>query len=170
MSLPSRTAQILKYCNGVFRDGGAVSCAVLVVPCIGAVVFTSWCVIVGGHPGVVRGMVDRAVLTHPLFTGVSVAHLASLVEELARSWSAAVEGRRFRERGGARQRALGTGARYRLVFVDRLVATLIHLRHDLPHAVLAVLFDVDRSTVTRVVGEVRELLAERGCAVVGIAR
>ncbi|GGV59369.1 transposase [Streptomyces spectabilis] len=51
------------------------------------------------------------------------------------------------------------------MFVDRLVATLIHLRHDLPHAVLAVLFGVDRSTVTRGLGEVRGLLARRGCAV-----
>lgn len=68
-------------------------------------------------------------------------------------------------RGGARKRAQGAGARYRLVFVDRLVVTLIHLRHDLPHAVLGVLFCVDRSTVTRGIGEVRRLLAERGFAV-----
>ncbi|MYW45674.1 hypothetical protein GT346_20685, partial [Streptomyces sp. SID161] len=44
-------------------------------------------------------------------------------------------------------------------------ATLIHLRHDLPHSVLGLLFGVDRSTVTRAIGEVRTLLAERGCAV-----
>ncbi|MFH8393951.1 transposase family protein [Streptomyces sp. NPDC018036] len=49
--------------------------------------------------------------------------------------------------------------------MDRLVATLIHLRHDLPHAVLALLYEVDRSTVTRAVGEVRRLLAVRGFAV-----
>ncbi len=36
-----------------------------------------------------------------------------------------------------RKRAAGVGARHRLVFVDRLVATLIHLRHDPPHAVEA---------------------------------
>lgn len=118
-----------------------------------------------GHPLVVTGMVDRAVLAHPLFTGISTGHLVSLVEELARPWTVAAEGRRVRVRGGVRKRAPGAGARYRLVFVDRLVVTLIHLRHDLPHAVLGVLFGVDRSTVTRAVGEVRELLAERGFAV-----
>jgi DDE superfamily endonuclease/Helix-turn-helix of DDE superfamily endonuclease len=59
----------------------------------------------------------------------------------------------------------GAGARYQLVFVDRLVATLIHLRHDLPHSVLGLLFGVDRSTITRAIGEIRILLAERGCAV-----
>nr|BAE46927.1 transposase [Streptomyces sp. TP-A0584] len=110
-------------------------------------------------------MVDRAVLAHPVFTGVSMAHLASLVEELARPWAAAVEGWRFQQRGGVRRRAQGAGARYQLVFVDRLVVTLIHLRHDLPHTVLGVLFGVDRSTVTRAVGEIRRLLAERGFAV-----
>jgi hypothetical protein len=110
-------------------------------------------------------MVERSVLAHPLFTGISTGHLASLIEELARPWVVAAEGRRVRVRGGVRKRAPGAGARYRLVFVDRLVVTLIHLRHDLPHAVLGVLFGVDRSTVTRAVGEVRRLLAERGFAV-----
>ncbi|GGN64145.1 hypothetical protein GCM10011579_033260 [Streptomyces albiflavescens] len=38
-----------------------------------------------GHALVLRGMVDRSVLAHPLFMGVSTAHLASLVEELAGS-------------------------------------------------------------------------------------
>ncbi|SCF61086.1 DDE superfamily endonuclease [Streptomyces sp. DconLS] len=60
----------------------------------------------------------------------------------------------------------GRGCRcHQLAFVDRLVATLIHLRHDLPYSVLGLLFGVDRSTVTRAIGEVRTLLAERGCAV-----
>ncbi len=48
---------------------------------------------------------------------------------------------------------------------DRLVATLIHLRHDLPHSVLGLLFGVDRSTITRAITEVRALLAEWGCAI-----
>lgn len=76
-----------------------------------------------------------------------------------------LEGRRHAAWGGARKRAAGAGARHQLVFVDRLVATLIHLRHDLPHAVLGLLFGVDRSTITRAIAEVRTLLAERGCAV-----
>ncbi|MFC9289115.1 transposase family protein, partial [Streptomyces sp. NPDC057052] len=110
-------------------------------------------------------MVNRAVLAHRLFTGISRCHLACLVQELAQPWQACVEGRRHAARGGVRKRAAGAGARHQLVFTDRLVATLIHLRHDLPHAVLALLFGVDRSTITRAVGEIRTLLAERGCAV-----
>ncbi|MFD8525582.1 transposase family protein [Streptomyces capillispiralis] len=109
--------------------------------------------------------VNRAVLAHRLFTGISRHHLARLIEELAVPWQAGVEGRRHAARGGGRKRAAGAGARHRLVFVDRLVATLIHLCHDLPHSVLGLLFGVDRSTITRAVQEIRALLAERGCAV-----
>lgn len=121
--------------------------------------------IAGGHALLVGAMADRSVLAHPLFTGISTAHLSSLTVELARPRVIAVEGRRYQARGGARKRATGAGARHQLVFVDRLVLTPIHLRRDLPHAVLAVLFGVDRSTVTRPVGEVRRLLAQRGFAV-----
>src|SRR5215211_5872701 len=59
------------------------------------------------------------------------------------------------------------GARHRLVFIDRLLATLVHLRHGVTHDVLACWFGVSRSTITRAVGEVRPLLAERGCTVEG---
>ena len=109
--------------------------------------------------------VNRAVLTHRVFTGISRAHLAELLCELAEPWQAAVEGQRHTVRGGGRRRAAGAGARHRLVFVDRVIVTLVHLRHDLPHAVLGLLYGVDRSTITRAVKEVRSLLAARGFAV-----
>jgi hypothetical protein len=60
---------------------------------------------------------------------------------------------------------VGAGTKHRLVFVDRLLATLIHLRHGTTHDVLACWFGVDRSTITRAIGEVRPLLAERGCTI-----
>ncbi|SCK62551.1 Helix-turn-helix of DDE superfamily endonuclease [Streptomyces sp. AmelKG-D3] len=64
-----------------------------------------------------------------------------------------------------RKRAVGVGAKHRMAFVDRLLATLVHLHHGVIHDVLACWFGVDRSTATRAVGEVRPLLAERGCTV-----
>ncbi|MFD7732210.1 transposase family protein [Kitasatospora phosalacinea] len=64
-----------------------------------------------------------------------------------------------------RQWAAGAGAKYKLVFVDRLLATLVHLRRGVTHDVLACWFGVDRSTVTRAIGEIRPLLADRGCLV-----
>ncbi|WP_247748850.1 transposase family protein [Streptomyces sp. 4R-3d] len=60
---------------------------------------------------------------------------------------------------------MGAGAKHRLVFVDRLLATLVHLRHGTTHDVPACWSGVDRSTITRAVNEVRPLLAERGCTV-----
>ncbi|MEV7872449.1 transposase family protein [Streptomyces sp. NPDC088124] len=47
----------------------------------------------------------------------------------------------------------------------RLLAALAHLRHGVTHDVPARWFGVDRSTITRAIGEVRPLLAERGRAV-----
>ncbi|MFE6178848.1 transposase family protein [Streptomyces sp. NPDC056464] len=60
---------------------------------------------------------------------------------------------------------MGAGAKYRFVFVDRLLATLVNLRHGTTHDLLACWFGVDRSTITRAIGEVRPLLAQRGCTV-----
>ncbi|MFF8848113.1 transposase family protein [Streptomyces sp. NPDC015127] len=62
----------------------------------------------------------------------------------------------------SRPRAAGAGAKYKLVFVDRLLATLVRLRHGATHDVLACWFGVDRSTIMRAIGEVRPLLALRG--------
>ncbi|MFJ8450451.1 transposase family protein [[Kitasatospora] papulosa] len=60
---------------------------------------------------------------------------------------------------------MGAGAKHRFVFIDRLLATLVHLRHGATHDVLACWFGVDRSTITRAIGEMRPLLAERGCTI-----
>ncbi|MFH8628114.1 transposase family protein [Streptomyces vietnamensis] len=60
---------------------------------------------------------------------------------------------------------MGAGAKHRLVFVDRLLATLVHLRHGVTHDGPACWFGVDRSTTTRAIGEGRPLLAERGCTI-----
>ncbi|MFF3838255.1 transposase family protein [Streptomyces sp. NPDC001930] len=60
---------------------------------------------------------------------------------------------------------MGAGAKHKLVFVDRLLATLVHLRHGATHDVLACWFGVDRSTITRAIGEVRPLRSERGCTI-----
>jgi hypothetical protein len=45
------------------------------------------------------------------------------------------------------------------VFTGRLLVTLVHLRLGLPHAALAELYSVDRSTVSGAIREVRPLLA-----------
>ncbi|MFJ4428828.1 helix-turn-helix domain-containing protein [Streptomyces bobili] len=50
------------------------------------------------------------------------------------------------------------------------MATLVHLRHGATHDVLACWFGVDRSIITRAIGEVRPLLAMRGCTVASDVR
>ncbi len=50
------------------------------------------------------------------------------------------------------------------MFTDRVLVTLAVLRLQIPHAALAAMYGVDRSTVTRAVREVRPLLAGRGYA------
>ncbi len=75
---------------------------------------------------------------------------------------------RLRERRGRdRERAAGAGPGHDLVFTDRVIATLVILRFQLPHAALAQFCGVDRSTITRAVHEIRPLLAARGFAVPG---
>ncbi|MFD7180549.1 transposase family protein [Streptomyces sp. NPDC059904] len=51
------------------------------------------------------------------------------------------------------------------MFTDRVLVALVHLRTQLPHAALAELYGVGRSTVTEAIGEIRPLLADRGFAV-----
>jgi hypothetical protein len=76
---------------------------------------------------------------------------------------------RLRERRGGRERlrAMGAGPGRELPFADRIIVTLVVLRFQLPHAAVALFYGVDRSTITRAVGEVRPLLAARGFAVPG---
>jgi Helix-turn-helix of DDE superfamily endonuclease len=67
-------------------------------------------------------------------------------------------------RGADRLRAEGAGRRHELVLAGRVLVTLAVLRLQIPHAALAVMYGVHRSTVTRAVHEIRPLLADRGYA------
>ena len=98
----------------------------------------------------------------------SASPVGKLISELAGPWMAQQESR-LRERRGGRERlrAEGAGPGRELPFADRVIVTLVVLRFQLPHAAVALLYGVDRSTITRAVGEVRPLLAARGFAVPG---
>jgi hypothetical protein len=109
----------------------------------------------------------RAAFAHCAFTGLSRNHLDLLLTELHPAWAAAREDRLHARRTRARIRKPGAGRRPRLSFTDRVVITLVHLRLAIPHAALAVAYQVDRATVTRAVTQIRPLLARRGCAAPG---
>jgi DDE superfamily endonuclease/Helix-turn-helix of DDE superfamily endonuclease len=121
----------------------------------------------GDHAWVSRPAWARAALSHRCFTGLSRQHLGELIAELAAPWSAAHEAALQQRRGHLRRRAVGAGPCHRLVLCDRILVTLVVLRLQLPHQALAVLYGVDRATITRAVHEVRPLLAARGFAIPG---
>ena len=98
---------------------------------------------------------------------MSRTRLARLIEEMAAPWAAAEQDRLLARRGHERLRAAGAGPGHDLPFTDRVIVTLVHLRFQLPHQALAVMYGVGGSTVSRAVGEVRPLLAARGFAVPG---
>jgi hypothetical protein len=111
----------------------------------------------------VVGSASRAaIISDRRITGLSADVIAELVAEIGPLWHVRQHAKLASR---PRKRAVGAGAKHRLVFVDRLLATLVHLRHGATHDVLACWFGVDRSTITRAIGEVRPLLAERGCTV-----
>ncbi|MCX5265625.1 transposase family protein [Streptomyces sp. NBC_00199] len=95
----------------------------------------------------------RAALSHPSFTGISRAHLGGLIEELAGPWSACRESALHERRGGRRKQQPGAGPKHDLVFTDRVLITLVYLRTQLPHTALAELYGLERSTITRAMGE-----------------
>jgi hypothetical protein len=107
----------------------------------------------------------RAALSHSVFTGISRNHLDRLVAELAEPFHAAREGRLYRRRGGRdRRRWPGAGHPQTLTLRDRVLCTLAWLRLALPHQALAVLYGVERSTISAAVRQIRPLLAGRGFA------
>ena len=109
----------------------------------------------------------RAALSKRIFTGLPPRRLGKLIAGLADSWTAAEEARLRERRGRERMRAPGAGPGQDLPLADRVIVTLVYLRFQLPQELLAELYGVHRSTVTRAVGEVRPLLAARGFAVPG---
>ncbi|MFI2078131.1 hypothetical protein [Streptomyces triculaminicus] len=76
----------------------------------------------------------EAIVADRRITGLSHEVIAALVTEVGPVWQARHEAR-LSDR--PRRRAIGAGARYKLVFVDRLLATLAHVRHGVTHDVLA---------------------------------
>jgi hypothetical protein len=106
-------------------------------------------------------------LSHRICTGLPHRRLGKLIAELGGPWAAQQEARLRQRRGHDRLRAEGAGPSRELPFTDRVIATLVILRFQLPHAALALFYQVDRSTITRAVHEIRPLLAARGFAVPG---
>ncbi|MEV6393451.1 transposase family protein [Streptomyces sp. NPDC051907] len=88
-----------------------------------------------------------------------------MIEELGDLWLAWRESELRERRGAERQREAGAGPKHDLVFTDGLLVTLVRLRTGLPHAALAELYGIARSTISGAIGEIRPLPAMRGFAI-----
>ncbi|GAB3994622.1 hypothetical protein GCM10029992_09650 [Glycomyces albus] len=104
------------------------------------------------HGSMVGTGVREAIVGDRRITGLTPEVIAAIAAEIGPQWE---QERVDRLVSRPRTRAIGAGAQHRLVFIDRLLATLVNLRHAVTHDVLACWFGVDRSTVTRAIAEIR---------------
>jgi hypothetical protein len=88
-----------------------------------------------------------------------------LVYQLARRLDELREQGRLQQRGGERIRARGAGAKDKLTTADRVLVTVLYLRKIGTRDLLAQIFGVNGSTLTRAVHQVQPLLAEHGCTI-----
>lgn len=88
--------------------------------------------------------------------------LNELIEQLTTKLDELREQGRLQQRGGARIRARGAGTKDKLTTADRVLATVLYLRKLGTRDLLAQLFGVNGSTLTRSVHQVQPLLVEHG--------
>ncbi len=88
--------------------------------------------------------------------------LDALVDQLSQRLDELREHGRSQQRGSNRIRARGAGAKDKLTTTDRVLATVLYLRKPGTRDLIAQLFGVNGSTITRAVQQVQPLLAEYG--------
>jgi hypothetical protein len=101
-------------------------------------------------------------LCNPELTGMPERALDELINRLTQNLDELRERDRLQQRGGERIRARGAGAKDKLTTADRVLATVLFLRKLGSRDLLAQLFDVSGSTLTRAVHQVQPLLDEHG--------
>jgi hypothetical protein len=89
-------------------------------------------------------------------------HLTAITAALAQSQAAQREQHRNARRGAPRRRAPGAGQKINLADTDRVLATVLYQRKLCTQTVLAELFGVDRTIITKAVRDVSPLLREHG--------
>ncbi len=108
---------------------------------------------IGRHPSVLTAAELRWLC------GVTPETFADLACRVGPVWE---HERTVRLSARKRQRALGAGRPYRLVFASRLFVTLLHLRHNVPFRALGAIVGTGKDTAHRATAELVPLLAEVG--------
>ncbi|MET8507966.1 transposase family protein [Streptomyces sp. NPDC004787] len=106
------------------------------------------------HGGVVGTVTRAAIVSNRRIPGLPVGVFAELVADLGPLWHVCHEAKLVSRPW---QRAVGAGAEYRLVFIDWLLATLVHLRYGVTRDVLACWFGVSSGTRKPVAGWVKQV-------------
>jgi transposase len=105
---------------------------------------------------------EAVSLRSPELTGMPHQELDALVSQLTPALADRREHERLRQRGGERLHAPGAGAKDKLTVADRVLATVLYLRKLGTRDMLAQLFGVNGSTLTRAIHQVQPLLTEHG--------
>jgi hypothetical protein len=102
-------------------------------------------------------------LSHPALTGMGRHELQQLIQRLAIPHAAAIERRRYRQRGADRLPGTRGGVfRQKITDTDRILATILHHRKLCTGDVLAGLFHVSRRTIGTVIADITPLLEQHG--------
>ncbi|MCX4400046.1 ISAzo13 family transposase (plasmid) [Streptomyces sp. NBC_00053] len=105
---------------------------------------------------------STGALRNPDLTGMPEPALDELINQLTQDLHELREQGRLQQRGGERLRARGAGAKDKLTTADRVLATVLYQRKLGTRDLLAQLFGVNGSTLTRAVHQVQPLLAKHG--------
>jgi hypothetical protein len=105
---------------------------------------------------------DLAWLCHPALTGLPAPQWNTLIGTLLSLHDQQREASLYSRRGRTRLVAPGAGRRPTLTLADRLLATVLHQRLELPQTVIAALFNVNPHTISRHIRDIHQTLTTTG--------
>jgi transposase len=110
---------------------------------------------------------DTATLAHPTLTGMSQQDLQHLTTALAALRHNLIQDRQHQRRvaAGKKPHAPRPGRPAQFAYADRVLATILHLRLQLPETTLTTMFATSRSSIRRAISETRQLLDQHGVTI-----
>jgi transposase len=110
---------------------------------------------------------DTATLSHPTLTGMSQQDLQHLTTALQALRHDLIQDRQHQRRvaAGKKPHAPRPGRPAQFTFAERVLATILHLRLQLPETTLTTMFATSRSSIHRAISETRQLLDQHGTTI-----